>query len=327
MKMTIAKKLQYIQQTLDKEKAMREILQCINPKAFTDRKMLLAEAKRLHGKYSVHAICDALRIPRGTFYNHILRSKGDNNYFTNRDKFLKEEIERIFHAHNQILGAAKIAAVIRQSGTPVTEKKVRKLMHELNLQSIRSKSKMIFNKLNPRFPNLVKRNFNPAAPNQVWVSDVTEFEFKQHKYFICAILDLFSRKIISHKIGLRNSTHLILITLRNAIKGRHPPKDMIFHSDRGSPYTAFATRRFCRESGINVSYSKARTPIDNAVMESFFSSLKLEELYRHNYHSVRAFYKSIDEYITYYNIARPHQKLGNTTPDQKEKSFNGGSKV
>ena len=102
---------------------------------------------------------------------------------------------------------------------------------------------------------------------------------------------------------------------------------MIFHSDRGSPYTAFATRKFCREREINVSYSKARTPIDNAVMESFFSSLKLEELYRHNYHSVHAFYKSIDEYITYYNTARPHQKHGNTTPDQKEKSFNGGSNI
>jgi transposase InsO family protein len=327
MKMTVLRKLQYAQQSLEKERAMREILQSINPKAFNDRKLLLEEAKRLHGKYNVHVICEALKIPRGTFYNHIFRSKGENNSYAIRDKMLKKEIQRIFDEHHQILGAAKIAAVIRQNGTPVTEKKVRKLMHELNLQSIRSKSKMIFNKLNPRYQNLVKRNFNPAAPNQVWVSDVTEFEFKQHKYFICAILDLFSRKIISHKIGLRNSTHLILITLRNAIKGRHPPKDMIFHSDRGSPYTAFATRRFCRESGINVSYSKARTPIDNAVMESFFSSLKLEELYRHNYHSVRAFYKSIDEYITYYNTARPHQKLGNTTPDQKEKSFNGGSKV
>ena len=327
MKMTVLRKLQYAQQSLEKERAMREILQSINPKAFNDRKLLLEEAKRLHGKYNVHVICEALKIPRGTFYNHIFRSKGENNSYAIRDKMLKKEIQRIFDEHHQILGAAKIAAVIRQSGTPVTEKKVRKLMHELNLQSIRSKSKMIFNKLNPRFPNLVKRNFNPASPNQVWVSDVTEFEFKQHKYFICAILDLFSRKIISHKIGLRNSTHLILITLRNAIKGRHPPKDMIFHSDRGSPYTAFATRRFCRERGINVSYSKSRTPIDNAVMESFFSSLKLEELYRHNYHSVRAFYKSIDEYITYYNTVHPHQKLGNTTPDQKEKSFNGGSKV
>jgi transposase InsO family protein len=327
MKMTVLRKLQYAQQSLEKERAMREILQSINPKAFNDRKLLLEEAKRLHGKYNVHVICEALKIPRGTFYNHIFKSKGENNSYAIRDKMLKKEIQRIFDEHHQILGAAKIAAVIRQSGTPVTEKKVRKLMHELNLQSIRSKSKMIFNKLNPRFPNLVKRNFNPASPNQVWVSDVTEFEFKQHKYFICAILDLFSRKIISHKIGLRNSTHLILITLRNAIKGRHPPKDMIFHSDRGSPYTAFATRRFCRERGINVSYSKARTPIDNAVMESFFSSLKLEELYRHNYHSVRAFYKSIDEYITYYNTVHPHQKLGNTTPDQKEKSFNGGSKV
>ena len=238
MKMTVLRKLQYAQQSLEKERAMREILQSINPKAFNDRKLLLEEAKRLHGKYNVHVICEALKIPRGTFYNHIFRSKGENNSYAIRDKMLKEEIQRIFDEHHQILGAAKIAAVIRQSGTPVTEKKVRKLMHELNLQSIRSKSKMIFNKLNPRFPNLVKRNFNPASPNQVWVSDVTEFEFKQHKYFICAILDLFSRKIISHKIGLRNSTHLILITLRNAIKGRHPPKDMIFHSDRGSPYTA-----------------------------------------------------------------------------------------
>ena len=327
MKMTQARKLQYAQQALAKERAMREILQNVDPQAAIDHKVRLAEAKRLHGTYSVHAICDALKIPRGTFYNHILRSKGDDNYYTNRDLRLKDEITKLFHLHKQILGAAKIAAIIRQGGTPVTEKKVRKLMRELGLKSIRSTSKMIFNKLNPRYPNLVKRNFNAFAPNLVWVSDVTKFEYKQHKYFICAILDLFSRKVIAYKIGLRNSTHLILMTLRKAIDERQAPKDIIFHSDRGSPYTSFATRKFCRSHKINVSYSKARTPVDNAVMESFFSNLKQEDLFRQNYHSVRAFYKGVDEYVSYYNNDRPHQTLGNITPNNKEMIFNGGSKV
>ena len=115
--------------------------------------------------------------------------------------------------------------------------------------------------------------------------------------------------------------------LRKAIKERQAPKDIIFHSDRGSPYTSFATRRFCRSHKINVSYSKARTPVDNAVMESFFSNLKQEDFFRQKYHSVRAFYEGVEEYVSYYNNDRPHQSLGNIAPNKKEKSFDVGSNV
>ena len=308
---------------------MREILQAIDPEKFADRRELMTEAGKLREQYSVHAICDALKIDRGTFYNHIFRAKGEQSEYVLRDNMLKIEIQRIFDEHQQILGAAKITAVMRQGGTPVTDKKVRKLMNALGLKSIRSTSKIIFNKMNPRFPNLVRKNFNPTAPNMVWASDMTEFEFKGHKYYICAILDLFSRKAIACRISLRNSMHLVLLTLRAACKERKAPSDMlVFHSDRGSPYTSMETRRFCRDMKINVSYSRPGTPTDNPVMESFFSSLKREKLYRCNCHSVGELYAAVSDYVAYYNTMRLHQTLGFLTPDAKEAAYKGGgSKV
>ena len=92
MKMTQARKLQYAQQALAKERAMREILQNVDPQAAIDHKVRLAEAKRLHGTYSVHAICDALKIPRGTFYNHIFRSKEDDNLNLSLATFKKTDL-------------------------------------------------------------------------------------------------------------------------------------------------------------------------------------------------------------------------------------------
>ena len=325
MKPSPAQQLQKTQQALAHERAMREVLQLVNRRDFPDNRSFLDAAASLRGKYSVHAICDALAIPRGTFYNHVFRSKGADNAYARRDARLKPEISRIFHEHLQRIGAAKIAAVLRQSDTPVTARKVRSLMKELGLKSVRGESKAVFDRMKPRFPNLVRQNFTAEAPNRVWTSDVTEFEFKGHRYYICAILDLFSRKAVAHRVSLRNSTHLVLLTLRAACRERHPPKNIVFHSDRGSPYTSFATRRFCRDNGMEVSYSRPRAPTDNAVSESFFNSLKAECLYRCGPQSARAFLRSIDEYFAYYNSKRPHQAIGFLTPDDKDKSWQGGS--
>jgi transposase InsO family protein len=327
MKRTLLQKIQYLIQERDHERAMREVLQLIKPSAYTNNRKLMTEAAKLRDTYSTHAICDALQIKRSTFLNHIFRSKGENSVYAIRDRQLSEEIKRIFEENDSILGAAKIAAIIRQNGTPVTEKKVHKLMRAMGLKSVRSTSKQIFLQQQPRFPNLVKGNFNPTAPNMVWVSDVTEFKFKEHRYFICVILDLYSRKAIAHRISMRNSTHLVLLTLRAACKERSSPQDTIFHSDRGSPYTSMSVRKFCREHGMNVSYSHPHTPTDNPVMEAFFSSLKQEKLYRCNSQSVAAFYKAIDDYVAYYNSKRQHQTLGFLTPNAKEAALaNGGSK-
>jgi len=316
-----------LERKLDRERLKNEILLRIPCSPNSPLRKRLEETAKLRGEYSVHLLCEAMRMPRGTFYNHIFRSKGENSWFKERDNRLKPEIRRVFNEHSQILAAAKIAALLRQNGTHVTDKKVRALMHDMGLKSIRGGSKAIYMKQHPRHPNRVKGNFMPAAPNMIWASDVTEFWFKEHKYYICAIVDLYSRMAVAQRTSMRNSAHLVLMTLRAACKARNPPAEIIFHSDRGGPYTSMSVRRFCREHSIQVSYSRPGTPTDNAVMESFFSSLKQEKLYRCECRSVHAFRTAVADYFEYYNTRRPHQSLAFKTPAARDAAFAGGSKV
>ena len=103
MKRTLLQKVQYLIQERDHERAMREVLQLIKPSAYANNRELMTEAAKLRGKYSTHAICDALQIDRGTFLNHIFRSKGENSVYAIRDRQLSEEIKRIFEENDHIL--------------------------------------------------------------------------------------------------------------------------------------------------------------------------------------------------------------------------------
>ena len=118
------------------------------------------------------------------------------------------------------------------------------------------------------------------------------------RYYLCAIVDLYSRKVIAHKVSTRNSTQLIT-TLRMAYDARTPGENLIFHSDQGSQYTSHAFRQLLKKLKITQSFSNAGTPHDNAVMESFFAVFKKEEFYRNNYRSEAELRKKIDEYITF----------------------------
>ena len=218
---------QRLKAAYEKEKAMREILQQSTIPVTANTHTRIVEAAKFVGKYSNHAICDAFRINRSSFLNHIYRAKGADNYYSRRDEALTSEIINIFNEHRQIISAAKIAAIMKMSGIHVTDKKVRKLMRKNRLISIRSNSKAVYEMLYPGYPNHVKRNFTADYPNQVWASDVTEFKYKRHTYYICVIIDFYSRKAVSHYISMRNSTHLVMMTLRYACKTRKPPEDII----------------------------------------------------------------------------------------------------
>ena len=154
MKRILLQKVQYLIQERNHERAMREVLQIIKPSSYANKRELMTEAAKLRDKYSTHAICDALQIARGTFLNHIFRSKGENSVYAIRDRQLGEEIMRIFEENDSILGADKIAAIIRQNGTPVTEKKVRKLMRAMGRKSGQSSSRPSF--------HLLKRTSDPS---------------------------------------------------------------------------------------------------------------------------------------------------------------------
>ena len=162
--------------------------------------------------------------------------------------------------------------------------------------------------------NRLNQQFNPSAPNQVWVSDVTYFRFNNKNFYICAVMDLFARTIIAYKISFKNSTQLVKSTFRQAYETRHPTQNLIFHTDRGTNYRSYTFCSYLKSLNVIQSFSRTHTPYDNSVIESFFSSMKREELYRTKYRSEYELRKAIDDYVTFYNTKRPQQRKRNTIP-------------
>ncbi len=195
-------------------------------------------------------------------------------------------------------------------------------MQEMNLVSIRNGAKATWKKYDYE-PKNDKLNFNfkTDVPNQVWVSDVTYYQYAGKYYYICAIIDLYARKVIACKLSIKHSTQLITSTFRIAYKSRQPKENLIFHSDRGSQYTSYAFQNLLKKFSISQSFSPSGSPQHNAVMESFFSSMKKEELYRRKYHSLEEFKTSIDKYVEFYNDQRPHATNKYQTPNAVEQAF------
>ena len=281
----------------------------------------LLEMERLYGKYSVHVLCDAMNTPRGTLYNHLRRSKGDNAWFVRRREELKPLIQEVYDESEQRFGYDSIAAVLRSRGITVSNKYVRELGREMGLFSIRNDAKLFYEKNNKGHKNRVKRKFNPDAPNKVWVSDVTYYKLKGNHYYICVILDLYSRRIVACKVSKRNSSALVKMTIKEAYENRHPEKGLILHNDRGMNYQSQAVEKYLASLGILHSFSPPHSPHDNAVMESFFSTLKREELYRKDYRSEREFLEALDSYVSYYNNKRPIKMFQYRTPAKRESEY------
>lgn len=298
-----------------------EILKSANCTPKSPLKQKLCAAEQFYGKYSVHVICDAFDIPRGTFYNHILRNKKDNTWYAKRKEELRLQIQEIYDESNQIFGAAKIAAVMRDQGVKVSDEMVRTLMRDMGLVSIRQSAKKLYDDESRKYKNYLNQEFDVSNPNEVWVSDVTYFKHGKNAYYICAIIDLFSRMVVGYKVGKTNSTQLVKSAFRIAYKKRQPNSNLIFHTDRGGNYRSKNMNDYLQSLNITHSFSRAYVPYDNSVMESFFSSFKREELYRTKYRSEADFYKAVDNYIDFYNTKRPHKKLQYKTPQQKEEEY------
>lgn len=300
---------------------LESIIEILKSATCTPRSPLrqrLYVAEQLYGKYNVHVICDTFDIPRGTFYNHVLRNKKDNTWYAKRREGLRLRIQEIFDESNQVFGAAKIAAVMKSEGIKVSNEMVRTLMCDMGLVSIRQSAKKVYEDEGRKYKNHLNQEFDTTQPNEVWVSDVTYFKYGENAYYICVIIDLFSRMVVGYKIGKTNSTQLVKSTFKNAYKTRRPGSSLIFHTDRGGNYRSKTMNDYIRSLNIAHSFSRAHVPYDNSVMVSFFSSKKREELYRTKYRSESDFRNAVDRYIVFYNTKRPHKKLQYKTPEQKE---------
>ena len=274
-----------------------EILQKVFDVENIPTRIRMGELERLYGEYNIHNLCDALMVPRGTFYNHLKRNKRDNSWYAQRREVLREQIQEIYDDNRQVFGSPKITAVLKSRGVRVSEGMVRQLMQDMGLISIRESAKEYYDKEKRLHKNYLNQQFRTTRPNEVWVSDITCFRYNEKKFFICVIIDLYARKVVGLKIGSKNSTQLTKSTFKLTYESRRPDENLIFHTDNGSNYTSKTFRDYLKKLGVTQSFSRPHIPYDNSVMESFFANMKREELYRAKYRSEKEFRKAVKEYM------------------------------
>ena len=307
---------------LEHEMEIIRLSQCIANVPLQKR---LSISENLHHQsdntYSVHELCEALDVARGTFYNHIFR-RADRSQRDQEQTQLMRLVQQAFDDSGQRYGAEKIRITLAEGGIRVSTKRIATIMQELDLRSIRLDSKKQFKKHQKyRKQNLLEQQFTAEHPNQTWVSDITYFKLNDYWLYLCIILDLFSRKIIGYRVSRNASTNLVTSTFRIAFRERDTPADLTFHSDRVKQYTSTAFTTLLQKCGVKQSFSATARPHDNAVAEAFFASFKREEAYRREYTSEQSFRKSVEQYVQFYNEVRPHRTLRYKTPQAFEAAY------
>lgn len=180
---------------------------------------------------------------------------------------------------------------------------------------------------NPQFlaENILHREFTADAPNEKWLTDVTEFKYYNgidvHKLYLSAILDLYDRRIVSFMIRDSNNNALVFDTLDDAIR-KNPNAHPLFHSDRGFQYTNRVFHKKLEVAGMTQSMSRVAKCIDNGPMEGFWGILKRERYYGHRFTSRDSLVSMIENYIDYYNNKRLQRNLGVLTPMEKHNNYN-----
>ena len=309
-----------LRQQCEQQKLMIDILQnapCTIAAPLAERYEYILN---LSEKYSVNLLCKTMKVAKGSYYNHILRNKKENTKFEEKKRELTPIIKKIFNDSKQIYGASKIHAILKDRGYIVGQNTVADIMHENGWFCIGHGAKKLYYMNLERKEDLLKQQFTVTQPNEVWVSDITYFKYNNTVFYICVILDLFARKVISHRISLNNSTQLTKNTFMTAYNERQP-QDLIFHSDQGCNYTSGTFRMCLKDLNVKQSFSNPGNPFNNSVMESFFKSMKTEKLYRTDFRSEREFRVAVKEYIEFYNKKRPHSVLRYRTPNKCEEEY------
>ena len=285
----------------------------------------LSGIDRLSNKYSIHLLCRTLNVLRSTYYHHSLRSP-EQPLWEKEDAEIRPIVQQIFDESKERYGTRKLKAELENRGYEVSLKRLRRYMKELNIKSKQTQLKY-FSSSNRKYMyrrNKLKQQFLQTAPNLVWVSDVTYVRVAKDFYAICVVIDLFSRKVLAYEIAPNNTAELIITTFLKAFELRDRPDGLLFHSDQGTQYTSYKFRTFLRGLGVKQPFSYPGIPYDNAVAESFFSSMKVEELSHHFYDVSKDLFRDVAEYVEFFNSKRLHQKLGYKTPDQIEAMYQNG---
>jgi putative transposase len=240
-------------------------------------------------------------------------------------------VKEIAKATDDSYGSRRMKKALNLLGFPISREKARKLMKEAGVVvKHRKKYKVTTNSdhKQPVFDNLLQRDFTPAQMDQVYAADVTYIWTQEGWLYLAVVIDLFSRKVVGWSMSSRMKAQLVCDALRMAIWRRHPKPGLIHHSDRGSQYASHEFRTLLKMHGIQGSMSRKGDCWDNAVVESFFGTLKQERVHWRNYQTRLEAQQDILQYIAiFYNGYRLHSTLNYVSPNEYERQFNEMKKV
>lgn len=280
-------------------------------------KFAFIQAERAN--FPVAFMCKQLEVSRSGYYAWVDRPAPAK---TSTDAELAAEIEAAHERSRGTYGSPRVHAELKAAGRRVGRKRVERLMRENGLQARRKRRyrrTTNSNHGNPVAPNVVARQFEPTAANQVWATDVTYVWTLEGWLYLAVMLDLFSRRVVGWAVSDVNDTTLALDALSAALRTRRPRPGLVHHSDRGSPYASDDYRATLKAHGLVASMSRTGDCWDNAVAESFFATIKAELVDAALFESRTAACAAIEDYIEqFYNPQRRHSFLGYMTPVEYE---------
>ena len=281
----------------------------------------IASCRTEHG--IPHTIaCRALEVSQSWFYKQINRTPTAREQ--RRDR-LDEEIRRLFTASGGTYGSPRIARDLRDGGWTVSTNTVAARMVELGLAGRAPKRRRSLTRQGrrPAAPDLVCRKFTAVAPDVLWVGDVTQIDTDEGPLYLATTEDLFSRRLLGHAMSAHHDAALVVASLQMAVTTRGGDVDgVIFHTDRGSEYTAAKTADACRRHGITQSMGRVGCALDNAAAEAFNSTLKVEFVHRHHFTTRAETRIKINTWIAdFYNTGRRHSANDGLAPIQFERQM------
>ncbi|WP_284665542.1 IS3 family transposase [Myxococcus sp. SDU36] len=282
-----------------------------------DVKFAFIHAQKAH--FPIAFMCEQLEVSRSGYYAWAHRPQSARK---TKDRELTEVVAAVHAESRRWYGSPRVFQELKARGYRVSRKRVARLMRQ---RGLRARARRRFVKTTdsahsyPVAPNVLERDFSPQKPNSKWAGDITYIWTAEGWLYLAVVLDLFSRKVVGWAMSDTIDRHLVLSALTMALLNRPAPD--LHHSDRGSQYASDDYRKLLEKQEIDCSMSRKGNCWDNAVVESFFSSLKMELVYERNFQTHEEARRALFEYIeAWYNRRRRHSSLGYVSPEEYERN-------
>lgn len=273
--------------------------------------------KQHQTEFSVSLMCQLLKVARSSYYAYLKR-KDEPSKRQKANKVLLEKIKLLFTKHKKRYGSPRIHKALKQQGERCSLGRVKRLMRINGLYALSSKRyKPKQEKSRDLETNnlLLNESNKPTTINQVWHSDITYVPTDEGWLYLAGVMDGFSRRLVGYAMQDNMKTDLVIQALRSAVARRKPSKGLIHHGDKGSQYTSYAYQQELRNQSMQASFTGTGACLDNAIIESFWATLKKELIFQCQFKTRDEARLAIFEYIeVYYNRERLHSSLLYQTP-------------